>query len=446
LKYVGTLLKKKLSSKSQYIPDLSLKAGGLQFNSQTGESYKIAELGKLDELLDNLGKYDVEHPPLNREIAMRAIRRYLDQIGSCYFLEREDAYKRMDKRKSIGFSAQQRKFTSREDPRMKEFLFKYLDVSAEQVHQCIISASQKDEVRVSTKTPRLFTAFPPEHTFLAQIVLGDFFRQFMNHRFCIDGTPSAIGDPMQRGAMAEYFYQMDKREHKYCSDTKAQDSSIPAEFIHMVYDAIKLKYDLDEKSSRMFEAVRHNSIYKYLNVNGQLFLVPRGLGSGDYLTIIINIIWRYYMILENYKYPLNDFDKDNTVVINGDDLAMSSKYSDLDLNSRHAQIVWEGKPISWDEMEFCSVKFKPFIHHDPVKVLAVMDLRRKREHMLEPRCELQRLGGLLRTLSTREVYDTILDKMQNIVLKDPSLFDDYYYAFVTYEEVFNQYNSSVQFN
>jgi hypothetical protein len=442
---MGNLMTKKMSSKSQYIPDLGIGAVSPGFNSQTGESYKIAELGSEDEHYTNLGKYDVEHPPLNKEIALIAIRRFLDQIGPCYFLDENEALENMDKTKSIGFGAKLCGIFSRNDPKMKTYLLNYLEASEKQVYQVVITASQKDEVRVSTKTPRLFTSFPPEHTLLCTVVLGDFFRQFLDHRFTIDGTPSAVGDPMQSGAMAEYYYQLKKRKYPYNSDTSAQDSSVSTEFLELVYDEIKTKFDLDEEQNRQFEAVRHNSIYKYININGDIYLVPRGLGSGDYLTIIINIIWRYYMILENYKYPLKDFEKHNTVVINGDDLIMSSDYDDLDLNSRHATIKWKGTYSEWDEMDFCSMKFEPFIHHDPVKVKAVLDLRRKRKHMFEPSCELQRLAGLLRTLSTKDLYLEIEQRMQDIVIEDPDLLDDYLSLHIDYETLFNNYNNNFEF-
>jgi len=182
-----------------------------------------------------------------------------------------------------------------------------------------------------------------------------------------------------------------------------------------------------------------------MNVNGDVYLVPRGLGSGDYLTIIINILWRYYMLLENYNHELIDFEKHNTVVINGDDLAMSSDYDDLDLNSRHAKIEWSGTYSQWDEMEFCSLKFAPYIHHDPGKVMAVLNLRRKRKHMLEPACELQRLAGLLRTLSTREVYEIILCRMYDIVLADKSLLTMFTDLYISFDELYEQYNSKYEF-
>lgn len=392
-----------------------------------------------------MGKYDLIDQPLNIEIALKAIRTFTDKIDECFFVDIESAYDSMDKTKSIGFGATNCGVFSRADPLMKDYLYDFVKQSQIETKHILITASQKDEVRVSTKTPRLFTSYPPEHTFLATIVLGDFFRQFCDHRFTIDGTPSAVGDPMQLGALAEYYHQMSKHKYSYATDTSAQDSSVSAEFIHMVYDEIKSKYDLDSDENNMFETVRFNSIYKYMNINGDVYLVPRGLGSGDYLTIIINIMWRYYMVLENYNHNLDLFEKENTVVINGDDLIMSSDYGDLDLNSKHAKIEWANTHIPWEEMEFCSLKFKPFIHHDPKKVRAVLNLRRKRKHMLEPACELQRLGGLLRTLSTREVYDEILHKMITIVLEDRDLFDLFESLIVDYEVIFDQYNNTFLF-
>ncbi len=441
LQYVGKLMNKKLRGSSQYYPELRDFPVDLDLHSQIGDGYNLAKLGSLDEFYDRLAKYDIDDVPLNRDVALMSINYFLDRIGSCTYTDVEKAYTELDFSKSIGFGAKESKIFARSDPRMKEYLFKYVELSSMSTHHCIVNASQKDEVRVSTKTPRLFTAFPPEHTFLATVVLGDFLRQFLKHRFCVDHSVSSVGDSIQNGAAAYYKLVLGQHPYLYCTDTSAQDSSVSPEFLNLVYDQIKLKYDFNQDDEMLFEAVRFNSIHKLVNANGDLYLVNRGLGSGDYLTIVINIIWRLYLILENYNHDLSTYFQDNCTVICGDDLAMSSKFSDLDLNSKYAKIEWAGRPVSWDEMDFCSVKFSPYIHHDANKVLAVLNNRKKRVHCLSPALELQRLGGILRVLSNKEIYLLVLSKMTQLVEDHPELEDDYLSLFVTYEELFSNYNS-----
>jgi hypothetical protein len=437
---------KKLRSRSQYYPDLKEVDVDLLVHSQMGEGYQLAQLGSVDELYDRLGKYDRDDVPLNKVVAKDSIKYFLDRIRPCRFYDFEYAYGLMDKSKSIGFGAQRQKVFSREDPNMCDYMKEYVKVSSETPHHVIVNASQKDEVRVSTKTPRLFTAFPPEHTLLASMCLGDFLRQFLKHRFCVDHSISSVGDAIQNGAAAYYRLVMSCHPYTYCTDTSAQDSSISPEFIDMVYDEIKLKYDFSPTEEQLFEAVRFNSINKMMNVNGDLYLVPRGLGSGDYLTTVINIMWRLYMVLENYNHNYDHFFSDNLVIICGDDLIMSSEYPDLDLNSKYAQIEWAGKPVPWSEMDFCSVKFEPYVHHDPKKVLAVLYHRKKKSHQLSPAFEMQRLGGLLRVLSTKEIYDLILSKMYNLLKKHPELEDDFDNLYISFEELYDNYNSPYRFD
>lgn len=273
LKYIGQIARKKLSSKSQYVPKFDyVEVNDTIKHSQMGESYVLANLGNLDELYERLGKYDVEHPPLNKEVALLAIKKFLDPIGELSFMSKSDAFHDMDMSKAIGFGAKLAGVFSREDPKMYSYLKEYVNKSKVQKQHVLITASQKDEIRVVGKTPRLFMSFPPEHTFLATIVLGQFQQEFIDNRFCASGMPSAVGDSLQKGACAMYKFALKKRKYPYCTDTSAQDSSVPAEFLHMFYDELKRHYDLDEEENMMFESVRHNSIYKYVNMNGDVYL------------------------------------------------------------------------------------------------------------------------------------------------------------------------------
>lgn len=440
LTYLGRIMTKKMSSSSQYYEDLSIPVNPV-FSSQLGEDYKLAELGSLSELLDRLSNYDREDEPINTATAMVAMNHFLDQIHSCEFTSIESAFKILPPDKSIGFGAKECGVLSRQDPAMMEYLLDYYDVSAERSAHVIITASQKDEIRPSTKTPRLFTSYPPEHTFLATIVFNDFLQQFIALHFTTGLSCSALGDSPQNGAAAIYKEKLSVFPHLYCTDTKAQDSSVSPEFIQLFYTLVKQKYILDDTQEKLFDAVAFNTIHKYLNVNGHIYLVSRGLGSGDYFTSVLNVIWRLYMILDNYKYPIDYFFRDNCTIINGDDLIMSSKYNDLNLDSRHATIEWAGKPITWEEADFCSLTFVPYIHHDPKKVRAVLYKRNPKRLMLLPNMQLQRLGGILRVLSNREVYDEILDLMVKLAAKH-ELWVEFSSLFITYEELFDSYNSS----
>lgn len=433
-------MRRKLRDKSQFVPDYLRVSVQFSPHSQMGDGYKIAELGSVDELYGRLQKYDIEDVPINKEISLDAINYFCDKIKKCQFYDFERAISDMDKSKSIGFGAKQEGCFSREDPNMRKYLFDYIRLSSIQPHHCIINASQKDEIRVASKTPRLFMAFPPEHTLLASMCVGDFVDQFLDHHYTRDHNISAVGDAVQNGAAAYYKYMLSKRPNLYCTDTSAQDSSIHPDFINLVYDVIKTKYKLNSEQDQMFESVRFNSINKMVNVNGELYLVRRGLGSGDYLTSIINIMWRLYMVMENYKHDYVGFFRDNTIIINGDDLIMSSEFNDLDLSSRHAKIEWAGRPVTWKEMDFCSVSFEPFIHHDPKKVEAVLNFRKRKIHQLSPDMEMQRLGGLLRVLCTRDMYDEILSRMLVLKHNHPETSFSFDNMFITYEELYGSYN------
>jgi len=415
-------------------------------NSQIGEGYVISPLGDLNDLYERLAKYDIEDIPLNKVRARMAITYFTDMISDCHMLSRDDAFDEISKNSAIGTGAKAAGIYSRKDPKIVDYLNDYVNESKKWQQHVIINASQKDEVRVLGKSPRLFTSFPSEHTYLCTIVLKDFMEQFQQNRFCVNGSVSAVGDAMQSGALAVYKYELSKRKYLYCTDTSGQDSSVSAEFLEMVYDQIKLKYkDMTIEEENLFESVRFNSINKMVNLNGDFYLVPRGLGSGDYLTVVINIMWRLYMILENYQYDINKYFVENTTIINGDDLIMSSDYGDLNLNSKHAKIEWAGKPVPWSEMDFCSTMFEPYIHHNENKVLAVLALRDKRSHILSPKMKMQKLGGMIRVLSTPLVYNKILSLMED--LRDKfNLYEEFEQCFVTYEEIYDGYNSPIRYN
>lgn len=439
-------MKKKLRAYSQYYPDLQYLTPDVMHHSQIGEDYNLAKLGCVDELYDRLAKYDIDDTSLNQACVSHAIGYFMNQIGPCGVIPFEEAFGNMDKSKSIGFGASKEKIFSRNDPNMTEYMKEYCKVSLEHTCNVIINASQKDEVRVSTKTARLFTSYPPEHTLLATMVLGDFLRQFVENRFCVNGSVSTVGDSTQNGAARVYFMELDKRPFLYCTDTSAQDSSVHPDFIGAVYEAIKSKYDYEVDEQRWFDCVKHNSINKLINVNGDLYLVPRGLGSGDYLTIVINIMWRLYMFMDSYNHPIERIFLDNTIIICGDDFACSSQYGDLNHDSKYAKIEWAGRPVTWKEMDFCSIRFIPNVHHDPVKVRAVLNLRKKRVHQMNPALEMQRLGGLLRVHSTEQVYQEVLDRMNNLVKKYPELNIEFSQLYVSYDDVYSAYNDVIEYH
>lgn len=439
-------MSKKLRARSQFYPDLELLPVELQIHSQLGDGYNLAELGNVDELYDRLAKYDREDLPLDLSKAELAISYFMDDIPQCGTISFKEAFDQIDKTKSIGFGATSKKIFCRADPNMETYMKDYLRITLEQSHHVIINASQKDEVRVAGKTPRLFTAYPPEHTLMCVMLLGDFMRHFTKHRFCTTGSANTVGDAMQLGAGAVYKKAFQKHPYYYCTDTSAQDSSVHPDFIRMVYEAIAKKYEFTEDEAKMFDAIANNSINKVINVNGDLYYVPRGLGSGDYLTIVINVIWRMFLFLDSYNHDLGKVFDDNTLVICGDDFAQSSAHDDLNHDSVHAKIEWAGKHIPKEEMDFCSVKFYPFVHHDPIKIMAVLNLRKKHAHSLTPRMEMQRLGGILRVLSTEDIYDEVIRRMKKLLEKYPELEDTYSSALVTYEEVFTNYNSLIHFH
>jgi hypothetical protein len=92
------------------------------------------------------------------------------------------------------------------------------------------------------------------------------------------------------------------------------------------------------------------------------------------------------------------------------------------------------------------MKLHPYVHHDPVKVMAVLNLRRQKQNMLNPSAELQRLGGLLRVLSNEEIYKIILLKMRGLVKKHPNLLNEFKSLYISYSRLYETYNSTIEFH
>jgi hypothetical protein len=437
--YIGSVGVKKLSKNSQYAHNLDFVTGVKKEHSQIGDGYDLAKLGDISELFDRLAKYDRIDLPPQEEPLNFTLNYFIGWIGKCKFLDITVASNQMNAGASSGFGAKRAGIRSRNDPKMKQYLEDYINLAAKGDVKCIISGSQKDELRVNGKTPRLFTSYPPEHTFLSTIVLGNFVKQFYTRSFSKDFFVSAIGDSPQNGSMKLYFDKLSERKFAYCTDTSAQDSSVPVWFIEAVFNEIMKKYDLDEEDLNLFNNAKSNSIYKVMNVAGYIYLVPRGLGSGDYLTTIMNVMWRFYMVVENYKRPLSTFFEHNTVVINGDDLAMSSDFDDLDLSSKYAGIEWAGKPVPWEDMDFCSCRFVPDVHFDSLKMRSVLDKRVQKCMTLHPEAEMERLGGLLRIHVDIQFYDEVLSRMRK--LRDQySLFQEFERSYASYSEVWMSFN------
>lgn len=452
LPYIGRIAIKKLSRRSQYAHNPRFLTTDREQHSQIGGGYDLARLGDIEALFSGLGNYDKIDLPPNEEALQFTLDYFLKRFKKCGMLDITSAHNEMNKGASTGPGGKRQGITTRTDPRMMKYLEDYVNLAAIGDVTCVINGSQKDELRAFEmnevgewvlKDPRFFTSYPPEHNFLSCICLGNFVKQFYENSFMKNGYVSAIGDSPQQGSMKYYFEELRKRPFAYCTDTSKQDSSVPAWFIQAVFDEIMKKYDLDEEDRNMFNNVVSNSIYKTINVNGMLYLVPRGLGSGDYLTTIMNVFWRFYMVVENYKRPMSSFLADNTVIINGDDLIMSSEYEDLDLSSKYAKIKWAGKPVSWEEMDFCSTKFLPDIHYDSLKMRSVLNKRVQKSQALHPKSEMQRLGGLLKIHVDESFYNDVLSRMKN--LRDEfDLHNDFYTEYFSYDEIWSWYNISIK--
>lgn len=445
INFYGSIGNRKFNCYSQYTGEMNILSN-YQLHSQLGDNYEIAKLGKLDEFIDRFRRYDVEHPQINYDMAVKAIDTFFCNIPRCDTLTYDEAFESLDLSKSIGLGAKTDKIFSRRDPLLHQYFKDYISMASVQRVFCLINGSQKDEVRVVGKTPRFFTSFPPEHTLTATMTMGEFFRHFVHNSFANVGLPSAVGDPLQSGAMAFYKERLESHPHWYCSDTSAQDSSVSAEFMELVYDKIKEKINFPtEEYENVFDNVKFNSINKLININGELYVCPRGLGSGDYLTIVINILWRYYMILENYTHDMDNILIDNTIIINGDDLVMSSEFDDLNLDSIHAKIEWAGKPIPKEESDFCSLKFYPYIHHSKDKVLAVYRLRKVRDKSYDPNAEAQRIAGIMRCLVDYKTF-CYFRNILNLMHEDGEIdYTTLQNCTISYQELYNRYNDYMVF-
>jgi hypothetical protein len=439
LYYIGSVGIKKLSKKSKFGHHLQYVSGIKQYQSQTGDGYDLAILGDMGQTFDQLAKYDKFDEPANADALNFTLEYFLSFIKKCEIVDISLAQQQMNMSSSSGFGAKRAGISSRSSPKMQAYLMEYLNLAGSGHVKCVINGSQKDELRVHGKNARFFTSYPPEHTLLSCITLGDFVRQFYSQSFCKNRFVSAIGDAPQKGSMRVYYNELSKRKYAYCTDTSAQDSSVPVWFIRVVLTNIMKKYDLDEIEQNWFDNVISNSIYKAVNVAGYIYLVPRGLGSGDYLTTIINVMWRFYMIVENYKRPLTEFLNHNTVIINGDDLIMSSDFNDLDLSSRYASIKWAGRPVSWEDMDFCSCKFLPDVHYDSLKMRSVLNKRVQVAQILHPESEMQRLGGLLAIHVDESFYRDVLLRMQQI-RNEYNLYVEYERNFISYDQLWSAYN------
>jgi len=68
-----------------------------------------------------------------------------------------------------------------------------------------------------------------------------------------------------------------------------------------------------------------------------------------------------------------------------------------------------------------------------------------RPMMLNPVLQMQRLGGILRVLSTKEVYDIVLSKMVALAQKE-KLYDEFINLYIGYPDLFRTYNSHLRFH
>jgi len=438
-------MNKKTSKKSQYyreglVSEIKLynpryKGPDVVLHSQLGSGYDLAKLGHYDQLIDRLRKYDRIYPDLDQKCVDLTFDHYFKNIGDCQIIKREEAFCLLNKDASVGFGGKLLGIKDRKDPQLFDYLEEYLETPS----FCIINGSQKDEIRVESKTPRLFTSYPVEHTFLATIMLYTFTQQFYANSFIKKGISSAVSDSPQKGAFKIYLDKLMMRKYLYATDTSAQDSSISPQFISQVYDRIGKNMVLDDVTTKWLNRIKFNSVNKMISINGNCYLVKGGLGSGDYLTLVINILWRMYMVLENYKYDLDKFFDENTVIINGDDLVMSSEHL-LDLSSRHAQIEWKGTPISVKDLDFCSMRFFPYIHHDEQKCRSVLVNRKKKQFIGMDHMEMQRLGGMLQLCVSPEFYHDVLQRMTNLVKINPSLEGLFWQLWISFDEVYYNYN------
>jgi hypothetical protein len=388
-----------------------------EFQSQTGESYGLGVLGNLDEQLERMSNFDHDDSVLNETTLCSNLEYVFGHIKICEFSDFDDIMANINFDAAVGFGAKQQGILSRRDEDLYDYIAEYISLCQQCPHQSIITASQKDELRpedIDTgkiKTPRLFFSCPVEQTFVARFVLGDFVRQFYSSSFCKDGFVSGVGDPTQRGAMAYVKDKMMSYSYQYCTDTKAQDSSVPASYINAFYDKLATKYNLDSAQKNLFETCRLNSIYKLVSVAGYLYEIPGGLASGDFLTMVINISFRHYLLLDSYCIGKSDFSKlciekfyqEVCPIIVGDDCIFAS--NDATINVKHHIAQVKGGLVPIEKLDFCSVSFYPYIHHSPDKVRAVLKMRHKKAHSQLPNLHMKILGGILSVLSNEEVYN-----------------------------------------
>lgn len=454
IRYIGSIGNRNIGKRSQYYYSNDVNVDLYVPHSQTGNEYDLASLGNKDELLDRMMKYDILDKPLNLVLAKRAIKYFLDQIHRLKFCSFESCIKNLDLKSAIGFGAKSEGVYGRDSPAMMQYFENTIEKCSKQPHIFIINAAQKDELRPSVngkiKTARLFMSYPPEHTLLASMALGDLMDQFMELRVTTGKSVSFVGDSFQKGALKFIRDRLEEFPYYYDTDTSGQDSSVSAEFLSLFYDLVFDQTDFDnEYQINIFNTVRYNSINKVVNVAGQLYSINRGLGSGDYMTIVINIMWRLYLFYCSYNHNLETVHDDNFIVINGDDFIQGSIFQDLNHDSDFATIEWRKRPSTKEELVFCSLYLYPDIHHDPTKVLDVLNKRLKRTHMLSPSLEMQRLGGILLCHSSQQVHHIIHQRMQRLLIqysKDKLLFETYKFMYKSYAEIFKSYNTYVQFN
>lgn len=443
-----------MSKKSQYYYSNFVNVDLYEPHSQTGDEYELASLGNRDELLDRFAKYDIQDKPLEIDHAKRAINYFLSQMTKFRFCSFESCLANLDPQSAVGFGAKSEGVFSRDSPQMKQYFENVLDKCSIQPYIFIINASQKDELRPSVdgkiKTPRLFMSYPPEHTLLASMCLGDLMDQFLSIRVTTGKSCSFVGDSFQRGAMTYIANKLKQFEFFYDTDTSGQDASVSYEFLNLFYDMVESQTEFNSVAEKnIFDTVKSNSIFKVVNVAGQLYKVNRGLGSGDYMTIVINIMWRLYLFYCSYNHDITTVHQDNFIVINGDDFIQGSKFNDINHDSQYATIDWKKRPSLYSELVFCSLQLYPDIHHDPKKVLNVLDKRMKKTHMLSPSLEMQRLGGILLCHSNQQVHDIIHERMKKLLLNYPNdelLYATYKFMYKPYYEVWQSYNTYYQFN
>ena len=138
-------------------------------------------------------------------------------------------------------------------------------------------------------------------------------------------------DPQLMSIIRPY---VNRRYHMFTIDYSSYDQTIPAWIIYEAFDIVKAMFEGDKNfDEQLFDVIVHDFVHKvYIDGNGQLRYVDKGVPSGSMFTQIIDSIVNRLMVL-TYCYA-KDVEIEHMIIMGDDNLIITpSKLNEHELCS-----------------------------------------------------------------------------------------------------------------